>query len=46
MTEAGFVNYDQEWWHFEYGSQRWAFVKKKESAIYGPATLELRSFSI
>ncbi len=46
MTEAGFVNYDQEWWHFEYGSQRWAFLKRKDHAIYGPATLELQSFAI
>ncbi len=46
MTAAGFVNYDQEWWHFEYGSQRWALVKKRDYAVYGPATLELQSFAI
>lgn len=24
MTAAGFVNYPEEWWHYEYGTNRWA----------------------
>jgi len=24
MTQAGFTAYEEEWWHFDYGNQRWA----------------------
>lgn len=24
MTSVGFANYENEWWHFDYGNQRWA----------------------
>ena len=24
MTEAGFTNYESEWWHFDYGNRLWA----------------------
>ncbi|WP_346774025.1 M15 family metallopeptidase [Brevibacillus sp. SYP-B805] len=24
MTSAGFVNYPEEWWHFDYGNKAWA----------------------
>lgn len=33
--KAGFVNYGFEWWHYSYGDNEWAFVKKKKWAIYG-----------
>ncbi|WP_245590552.1 M15 family metallopeptidase [Aneurinibacillus terranovensis] len=33
MSEAGFVNYEKEWWHYEYGNQRWA-LKYGQKAIY------------
>lgn len=36
MAEAGFVNYSYEWWHFEYGTQRWALRQGHDYAIYGP----------
>jgi len=36
MVEAGFTNYWEEWWHFDYGNQFWASVKGRH-AIYGPA---------
>lgn len=26
MTTAGFTNYNEEWWHFDYGNQFWAAV--------------------
>ena len=35
MEEAGFVNYSQEWWHFSYGDQFWAYANEKAHAIYG-----------
>ncbi|WP_321400515.1 M15 family metallopeptidase [Maridesulfovibrio sp.] len=44
MIRAGFVNYHGEWWHFEYGTQRWAALRKKEHAIYGPRILTLNTF--
>lgn len=45
MIEAGFVNYSCEWWHFEYGTQRWALCNGHKDAIYGPAKLSLDSFA-
>ncbi len=38
MAETGFTNYPNEWWHFDYGNQNWAFMNQEEngSAIYGP----------
>ncbi|GAM54078.1 D-alanyl-D-alanine dipeptidase [Vibrio ishigakensis] len=35
MSEAGFVNYSREWWHFSYGDQYWAFMTEQPQAIYG-----------
>ena len=35
MKEAGFTNYPEEWWHFDYGNQFWG-KQTGEIAIYGP----------
>lgn len=35
MSQAGFVNYFEEWWHFSYGDQAWAYEKRQKFAIYG-----------
>ena len=42
MTEAGFQNYEEEWWHYDYGNVSWARKAHKQQAIYGPiiATIE------
>ena len=45
MIRAGFVNYHGEWWHFEYGTQRWAYVKKEPYAFFGPKIITLNSFA-
>jgi D-alanyl-D-alanine dipeptidase len=37
MTGAGFTNYLGEWWHFDYGNQRWANVSGASAAVYGAA---------
>ncbi|WP_163536158.1 M15 family metallopeptidase [Gracilibacillus sp. YIM 98692] len=37
LTDVGFSNYHQEWWHFDYGNQWWAQNKEKNTAIYGVA---------
>ena len=36
MLDAGFAGYAQEWWHFEFGTRRWAAVRG-ERPRYGPA---------
>jgi D-alanyl-D-alanine dipeptidase len=37
MIEAGFTNYAEEWWHYDFGNQLWARLSGC-SAIYGLAT--------
>ncbi len=37
MIGAGFANYYGEWWHYEFGNQRWANCTGAEAAIYGIA---------
>ncbi len=35
MIKAGFTNYPDEWWHFDYGNQFWGKITGC-NAIYGP----------
>lgn len=42
MTKVGFTNYPEEWWHFDYGNQNWAWIKGESYAIYGKAKPYLR----
>ena len=35
MTKAGFVQHPNEWWHFSYGDQLWAWKTKNCNAFYG-----------
>ncbi len=35
LSNAGFVNYPTEYWHWSYGDRYWAFVKNQPVAIYG-----------
>ena len=35
MSKFGFAQHPNEWWHFSYGDQLWAWKNKKENAIYG-----------
>ena len=35
MTAFGFVQHPNEWWHFSYGDQLWAWKNKKTNALYG-----------
>jgi D-alanyl-D-alanine dipeptidase len=34
MSFAGFSNYSEEWWHFDFGNQFWAKCLHKNKAIY------------
>lgn len=36
MRQAGFILLDCEWWHFEYGTRRWAALTGNEP-LFGPA---------
>lgn len=36
MRDAGFVVLDCEWWHYEYGTRRWAALTDA-APLYGPA---------
>lgn len=38
MAQAGFVNYEEEWWHYDFGNRRWAALTL-QTAIYGPVEL-------
>ena len=35
MRQAGFVRHPQEWWHFSWGDQLWAWVTGAPAALYG-----------
>lgn len=35
MVHAGFVRHPNEWWHFSYGDQLWAWSVRASVAIYG-----------
>jgi len=35
MAQAGFARHPQEWWHFSYGDQLWAWLGGESVAIYG-----------
>jgi len=35
MNKFGFAQHPNEWWHFSYGDQLWAWKNKKANALYG-----------
>jgi len=35
LEEAGFSNYEEEWWHWSYGDSGWALRTNQPSAFYG-----------
>ncbi|ELS32167.1 MULTISPECIES: M15 family metallopeptidase [Pseudanabaena] len=35
MTHSGFQRHPNEWWHFSYGDQLWAWISNENSAMYG-----------
>ncbi len=37
MTSVGFANYLGEWWHFDFGNQRWANCIDAPEALYAAA---------
>ncbi len=43
MTEVGFNNYSEEWWHYDYGNVSWAKRAESENVLYGPILAELQN---
>ena len=39
MLKSVFVQHPNEWWHFSYGDQLWAWTNQNRKAIYGKAIL-------
>lgn len=39
MINAGFTNYSEEWWHFDYGDQFWG-ATSGQTAIYGRVSIQ------
>lgn len=39
MISEGFTNYNEEWWHFDYGNQFWGYISNN-NAIYGGKTFK------
>ncbi|MDF2441255.1 MAG: zinc D-Ala-D-Ala dipeptidase [Abditibacteriota bacterium] len=35
LEEAGFSNYEEEWWHWSYGDSGWALRTNQPHALYG-----------
>ena len=44
MLKAGFVQHPNEWWHFSYGDQLWAWKSDSRKAIYGTCNPSESSF--
>ncbi len=40
LTEAGFINYPGEWWHFSMGDRLWAAYGRRPTARFGPLTVD------
>lgn len=36
MSQAGFINTPQEWWHYQYGDREWALRTGAKAALYEP----------
>jgi D-alanyl-D-alanine dipeptidase len=40
LEKVGFKNYEEEWWHFNYGNPQWANDTRADHAIYGSCELK------
>lgn len=43
MTEEGFANNPNEWWHYSWGDQMWAKLSDKPAALYSAISIEPNS---
>lgn len=42
MTEVGFTNYSEEWWHYDYKNLSWAKRIGAQEAVYGAIEAEIQ----
>ncbi|WP_235801815.1 M15 family metallopeptidase [Ureibacillus manganicus] len=43
MTNVGFNNYSEEWWHYDYGNVSWARRLESDIVLYGPIVAEIQN---
>ncbi|MCH7321669.1 M15 family metallopeptidase [Solibacillus sp. MA9] len=46
MTNVGFHNYEEEWWHYDFGNVTWARKSKLPNAIYGPIIANIKKHEL
>lgn len=46
MTQAGFQNYEEEWWHYDFGNVTWAKKANAQAAIYGPIIATIKQHEV
>lgn len=46
MTAVGFVNYSEEWWHFDYGNVSWARKVNAARAKYGAVEAVIQTHQV
>ena len=46
MTNAGFQNYEEEWWHYDFGNVTWARKSREKQAIYGPLSATIEQYEL
>lgn len=45
MTDAGFSNCRDEWWHYSYGDAGWAVRLEKPACFYGLVQLDPKLYA-
>jgi zinc D-Ala-D-Ala dipeptidase len=46
MTNAGFQNYEEEWWHYDFGNVTWARKTNATHANYGPIIAQIEGHEL
>ena len=46
MTDVGFANYSEEWWHYDFGNTTWAKGVDAGEALYGPIEADIQDNEI
>ncbi|MCM0623223.1 M15 family metallopeptidase [Lysinibacillus sp. OL1_EC] len=46
MTLAGFTNYEEEWWHYDYGNVAWARRVQAQVAHYGAVHATIQNHNV
>lgn len=46
MSEVGFQNYEEEWWHYDFGNITWARKCGEKQAKYGPIIATIENYEL